>query len=78
MREGIEDEEGIMVTRVNVGGPARKAGVQTGDIIVKLDDTEITSMKNFRQALYAKQVGEKAILTVRRDGKEEQIEVTLQ
>lgn len=78
MREGIEDEEGIMVTRVNRSGPAYQAGVQTGDIIVKLDDTEITSMKNFRQALYAKQVGEHATLTIRRDGKEEQVEVTLQ
>ncbi len=78
MREGIEDEEGIMVTRVNRGGPAQKADVQTGDIIVKLDDTEITSMKNFRQALYAKQVGDRAILTLRRDGKEVQIEVTLE
>lgn len=78
MREGIEDEEGILVTRVNRGGPAQKAGIQSGDMIVKLDDAEITTMKHFRQALYAKQVGDRVVLTVRRDGKEKQVEVTLE
>lgn len=78
MREGIEDEEGLMVTRVSFGGPAQKAGIRSGDIIVKLDDRDITSMKVFRQALYAKQVGDTITLTINRDGKEQTIEVTLE
>lgn len=78
MREGIEDEEGIMVTRVIRGGPAQKSGMETGDIIVKLDDMEITSVKSFRQALYAKQVGDHTVLTIRRNGQVKEIEVTLQ
>lgn len=78
LREGIEDEEGFMVTRVSFGGPAQKAGIQSGDIIVKLDDTQITSMKVFRQALYAKAVGDTIQVMLIRDGKEKQIEVTLE
>ncbi len=78
MREGIEDEEGIVVTRVIRGGPAQKSGMETGDIIVKLDDMEITSVKSFRQALYAKQVGDHTVLTIRRNGQVKEIEVTLQ
>ena len=78
MREGIEDEEGIVVTRVIRGGPAQKSGMETGDIIVKLDDMEITSVKSFRQALYAKQVGDHTVLTSRRNGQVKEIEVTLQ
>ncbi len=78
MREGIEDEQGIMVTRMTFGGPAQRSGIQNGDIIVKLDETLITSMKTFRQALYAKQVGDEVTLTIHRDGKEIQVEVTLQ
>ncbi len=78
MREGIEDEEGIVVTRVIRGGPAQKSGMETGDIIVKLDDMEITSVKSFRQALYAKQVGDHTVLKIRRNGQVKEIEVTLQ
>lgn len=77
LREGIEDEEGIMITRVTLGGPAQKAGIKSGDIIKKFDDTEITSMKAFRQALYAKQIGDTISVTIVRSGKEEVIEVTL-
>ena len=78
MREGIEDEEGIVVTRVIRGGPAQTSGRDTGDIIVTLDDMEITSVKSFRQALYAKQVGDHTVLTIRRNGQVKEIEVTLQ
>ncbi len=78
IREGIEDEEGFMVTRVSLGGPAQKSGIRSGDIIVKLDETDVTSMKAFRQTLYAKQVGDTITLTIRRDGKEQAIEVTLE
>ena len=67
-----------MVTRVIRGGPAQKSGMETGDIIVKLDDMEITSVKSFRQALYAKQVGDHTVLTIRRNGQVKEIEVTLQ
>lgn len=77
LREGIEDEEGIMITRVTLGGPAQKAGIKSGDIIKKFDDTDITSMKAFRQALYAKQIGDTVSVTIVRSGKEEVIEVTL-
>lgn len=77
MREGIEDETGIMITKVTLGGPAQKAGLKVGDIIIKMDDTEITTTKQFRQTLYAKNIGDTMELTVRRDGKEITIEVVL-
>lgn len=77
MREGIKDEEGIMVTKVTFAGPAQKAGIESGDIIRKIDDVEITSMKTFRQTLYAKNIGDTITVTISRDHEEKQIEVTL-
>lgn len=38
---GLPKEEGAMVTLVDDTGPAAKAGVQVGDIILKVDDTVI-------------------------------------
>lgn len=78
IREGIEDEQGIMVTKIIFGGPAQKAGLKAGDIISKMDDTEISTMKQFRQTLYAKKVGDSITLTIQRSGKEQVIEVVLE
>lgn len=78
MREGINDEEGIMVSKVTFAGPAQKAGIKSGDIIKKIDDIEITTMKTFRQALYAKNVGDTIELTIVRNREEKMIEVTLE
>lgn len=78
IRENIEDEEGIIVTKVSLGGPAQKAGIKVGDIIKQINQTKITSMKGFRQILYSKQVGDTITLTILRDNTEKEIEVTLQ
>lgn len=77
IREGIEDEEGIMVTKVSFGGPAQKAGMESGDIIRKIDDVEIHTMKTFRQTLYAKNIGDTITVTIARNQEEKEIEVTL-
>lgn len=36
-----EDERGLLVTIVNEGGPAEKAGLQTGDIIISAEGTSL-------------------------------------
>lgn len=77
MRENIELEKGIMITKVTLGGPAQKAGVKSGDIVIKMNETDITTMKQFRQTLYELAIGDKLTLTLVRDGEEIQIEVTL-
>lgn len=78
IREGIEDENGIWVTRVSRGGAAYQAGIRSGDIILQLDDHEITTMKSFRQALYAKKVGDTITLTILRNAEKFQVEVVLE
>ncbi len=47
-----------------------------GDIIIKLGDTEITSMNDLNKALYNYKTGDKAEITVLRNGREQKLTVT--
>lgn len=53
------------------GGPAEKAGLQTGDVITMVDTETITSASDLRSAVGSKsyQAGDKATITYVRDGK---------
>lgn len=69
--------EGVYVYSVQDNSPASRAGIQKGDIIIKMDDTKITTYKSFLSALYAKEVGDTVNIVVERDGEEVSIDVTL-
>lgn len=60
------------------GGTADVAGVQVGDLIMKLDDTEITSNTVLSQAIQAYKPGDKAILTIQRNGETKTLEIVFQ
>ena len=68
---------GVFVADVQKDSPAYKAGIEKGDIIIKLNDTEIESVAYLKYNLYKYNVGEKISLTVIRDDEKEEIEVTL-
>lgn len=59
------------------GGPAEKAGLKPGDIILKINDTAIDQDTSLSAIINKHKVGDKVTLTVLRDGKEQKIEVTL-
>lgn len=59
------------------GGPADKAGLQAGDVIVKINGKSIDEHNSLSAHVNKYKVGEKIELTVFRDGKEIKISVTL-
>ena len=74
----VSVDEGIYVVKVTSDGAASKAGIQQGDVIVKLDGKDITTYKSFLTALYSHKAGDKVKVVVNRSGTEKTIEVTLQ
>jgi putative serine protease PepD len=54
---------------IMAGGPAAKAGLKSGDIIVKFDTREITSPEELIVAVRSHDVGDSVVLTYMRDGK---------
>ncbi|MGO9460909.1 MAG: PDZ domain-containing protein, partial [Rhodomicrobium sp.] len=48
---------GVKVTGLDAGGPAGKAGIETGDIILSLDRVEVEDKAGFEADLAAKAPG---------------------
>ena len=68
--------EGVFVYSVEEGGAAEKAGLRMGDVIVKVGDTDITSMEDLTAAKKQYSAGDTATFTIYRDGQEMTVEVT--
>ncbi len=64
-----DDVEGLLLSGVRAGGPAEKAGLQAGDIIVKFGGQDIKNIYDYTYALDAVKVGKPLEVVVMRDGK---------
>jgi putative serine protease PepD len=59
------------------GGPAEEAGLEPGDVILALDGTPVEGSSELIVAIRSKRPGDTVTLTVRRNGSEQDIRVTL-
>ncbi|KJK55740.1 signal protein PDZ [Saccharothrix sp. ST-888] len=68
---------GAVVVGTTAGGPAAAAGLQAGDVITKLGDSDITSLGGLTTALASLQPGSKVTVGYVRDGQSRTADVTL-
>ncbi|MDR2104554.1 MAG: Do family serine endopeptidase [Deferribacteraceae bacterium] len=66
---GLPDTEGALVADVIKGDPADIAGVKSGDVIKKADNTNIVDSRSLTQYVGGKKPGDNIKLTIVRDGK---------
>ena len=66
----------VMVEKVVPGSAAEQAGIQSGDLILKLEDKQITSGDELSTAIGAYKPGDTATLALQRDGQELTVQVT--
>lgn len=76
-RYGFAVDSGAYVTAVNRGSAASDAGIQEGDIITKVDDTDIASSSDLVLAVRSHNVGDTISVTFNRDGQDQTVDVTL-
>ncbi|MBI3956162.1 trypsin-like peptidase domain-containing protein [Candidatus Gottesmanbacteria bacterium] len=69
--------EGAYLAEVVEGSPADKAGLEVEDIITKFDGQKLSDENDLAKAISKKKVGDTVSLTVWRDEKEIEINVTL-
>ena len=72
----IDVTKGVFVYAVEKGGAGEKAGLQLGDVITKLNDTDITSMSDLSMAKKSYKAGDTVTLTVWRGGQEVTLSLT--
>ena len=70
------DEGALLVTDVEADGPAGRAGVRAGDVIVRLDGKVVSHADVMRRALGEAPEGSDVTLTVQRDGQTLDVKVT--
>ena len=73
----LGDTKGAIVNLVNEGGPAEKAGIKQGDVILSLDGKTIDSSNALRNAVGRLAPGTKVTMEISRDGAKQTVTATL-
>jgi serine protease Do len=74
---GLKDANGAMVAGVTDGGPAEKAKIHGGDIILKFDGQDVKEMHNLPRIVADAEVGKDVPVVLWRDGKEVIVQTVL-
>jgi serine protease Do len=65
---GLHDPSGALVAGVNAAGPADKAGIKNGDVIVKFNNQDVKEMKTLPRIVAETPIGDDVPVVVWRDG----------
>lgn len=65
----LKSSQGVIVVQLEKGGPAQKAGLKRGDIIIKINDTKIKNSQDAEVAVSDVTVGDKINITAKRNNK---------
>jgi serine protease Do len=76
-KEGLKEVRGVFVAKVNPSSAAEDAGIKDKDVIVKIGEVSVNSSSELQEQIGKRNPGDKVLVTVSRDGKEKQFEVTL-
>jgi serine protease Do len=68
---------GALVAGVDDRGPSKPAGIKTGDVITKFDGQDIKDSRDLPKIVAGTPVGKQVTVTVVRDGKEQDLRVTV-
>src|SRR5512145_626136 len=75
--KGLDQLEGVYVNEVNDNSAAKDAGIESGDIIVKINNQVVKTPSELQEQVGRYRPGDKISVTLKRKDKTKQIEVTL-
>jgi serine protease Do len=75
---GLSEVRGAIVSGVESGGPADRAGIKQGDVITAINGKSVEDSNSLRNQVASTQPGTEVTLTVRRDGSEQEMRVKLE
>jgi Do/DeqQ family serine protease len=74
---GLKEARGVIVSNVEAGSPAERAGIKQGDVIVVINGNQIDDGNSLRNFIASAAPGAEVTMTVLRDGQERQLRATL-
>jgi serine protease Do len=72
---GVPENTGALVASVTADSPAAKAGIRAGDLIVRFDGKEVSTMRGLPRIVAQTPIGKKVDVEVLRDGRTERVSV---
>lgn len=69
---------GVYVKSIQEFSPAEKAGLKAGDVIIKADNKDITTMKELNELKESHKIGDTMTLVVNRNGEQKEFTLTLE
>jgi serine protease Do len=72
----LPGKTGVLVSSVDADGPAAKAGMKAGDVILKLGTATVAGGDDLREAVSEAEGGKEITVTVQRDGRPLDLEIT--
>ena len=67
---GIGVVQGAVISQVESGSPAERAGARIGDVVVSIDGRPVSDAGDLRNAIGLKPIGEEVRITLLREGRE--------
>ncbi|MDP8214604.1 MAG: trypsin-like peptidase domain-containing protein [Candidatus Euphemobacter frigidus] len=74
-RKFLDRNSGVFIDFVFINSPAEKARLMPGDIIIKVDDNPVNTIREVQRAVIKHQLNEPVILTINREGEEKAVTV---
>jgi Do/DeqQ family serine protease len=74
---GLREAKGVLVSQVQPGSAAERAGIQRGDIITSLNGVEVNDPNVFRNQIASTLPGSEVRLKVLREGREQELSAKL-
>lgn len=74
---GLKDVRGVIISSIEPGSPAERAGLKQGDIITAFNGKEVSDSNSLRNLVASTAPGTEVTLTILRDGREQQVRATL-
>jgi serine protease Do len=73
----LREPKGVLIRSVTPGDPADRGGVRANDVILALDGTRLEGPRDLQRLVASAPVGKKVKVTLWREGKETEVEVTI-
>jgi len=74
---GLQEGYGLLVVEIMPDGPAKEAGLQQHDVLVKFDDQKLVNIDQLQVLVRSQKKGDAVTLTVRRAGADQKIKINI-
>lgn len=71
-------DDGMYLRAIQDESPAKKAGLQVGDVVMSIDGNKMSDVQSLFNFLRSKNVGDSVTLIIKRDGEEKKVELVLE